>query len=303
MPNAEFGATASASGLLCYSDPLACDADPLNRCGGGANADATPCAPAPGWCSSGLALGFAGLDGGSSQQQWACAASLPAGAAPQGSGLPCYATQAACEAVGADAGCSPLGTPPAASGSGSTHSLYDAATGAPEALRCVKDVAFCAGGEAVVSSSFWTCPTSYQTGAAVNSAGVLCFADEASCTMSGTNACLAPPAAGCAPANASGGACATVGHPWTCLPAAFAAASGGGGSGGDDDAGAKGVVGVPTPRPSVSLPSPPSPPPGGAGYVAAAALSVVLSVACVGGVLAVALRRDAAAAPRRLRGF
>ena len=149
LPNASMP---QGGGLLCWSDPAACTANAMG-CQGGLGA----CQPEPGVCASGEAAGAQGYS-------FFCLADLPADALPAGSGMLCFASQAACENA----------TNPCGGGS----------------QRCALDTVACPTGMASAASPphLWACPGSYPAGAQPNGFGAWCYTDSASC-MSGPNAC------------------------------------------------------------------------------------------------------------------
>jgi hypothetical protein len=188
--NEEYGAIPGASGLLCYGSQSGCEADALNPC----SASGSRCALDLTWCGSGMALAFGSLwNSSSANNTWACVSlQVPAGALPQGNEFQCFDNQSSCEApapAGAmyTSGCSATGVVYNASLRGVE---WESTSRTPLQYRCVQDTSFCVGGLAGPAGSRWMCPTSYQLNAQPTSDGSMCFADYASCTMSGANSCL-----------------------------------------------------------------------------------------------------------------
>ena len=98
--NEDFVAIPGASGLLCYANQAACQADPLNPCGDCAADDtASCCALDLTWCGSGMALAFGLLAHPPANNSWACTAlQVPNGTLPQGNEFQCFDTQEQCGA-------------------------------------------------------------------------------------------------------------------------------------------------------------------------------------------------------------
>ena len=99
---------------------------------------------------------------------------------------------------------------------GDRQVAYNASTGLPVEYRCERNTTFCTGGLAGPALYFWACPASYQINAMPNPDGTLCFADLASCTMSGANSCLGDLLPVCKNLSALGSTCYGVaGYPFS----------------------------------------------------------------------------------------
>jgi hypothetical protein len=214
--NKDFNAIPGASGMLCYPNAVACQADPLNPC----NENAT-CALDMTWCGSGMALAFGSMmsacpvmsccpsarsercalnlclpaaDSSNANNTWACTLlQVPPLALPQGNEFQCFYNQSACEAEPAPGsmyanGCSESGI----EYTGDRSVAFNAITGLPVKYRCQLNSTFCRGGLAGPASYSWACPASYQLNSVASLDGSLCFADFDSCTMSGAVRALAP---------------------------------------------------------------------------------------------------------------